>query len=51
MIKYKDSLKGVTAEKLKGFFVDWPNPPSAAVHFRLLRKSAFRILAIDHETR
>lgn len=50
MIKYQANLKGVTAEKLKGFFVDWPNSPSASVHFRLLKKSAFRILAIDPET-
>lgn len=50
MITYQADLKGVTAGRLKGFFVDWPNPPSPAAHLRLLRNSGFKILAVDGRT-
>ena len=50
MIKYQDSLKGVRAELLAGFFVGWPNPPAPAAHMRLLRGSAFKVLALDGKT-
>lgn len=50
MIKYKDNLKGVTTGRLKGFFVGWPNPPAPAAHLRLLRGSAFKVLAVDGRT-
>ncbi len=50
MIKYQDSLKGVRAELLTGFFVGWPNPPVPAAHLRLLRGSAFKVLAVDAKT-
>ena len=29
MITYSESMDGLTAEDLRGFFVGWPNPPSA----------------------
>jgi GNAT superfamily N-acetyltransferase len=36
MISYIDSIAGITAEQLQGFFVGWPNPPSPATHLRIL---------------
>lgn len=50
MIKYQDSLKNVTVRQLKGFFVGWPNPPVPEAHLRLLRGSAFKVLAVDGKT-
>ncbi len=32
---------------LKGFFVDWPNPPSPETHLKLLKNSDEIVLAID----
>jgi ribosomal protein S18 acetylase RimI-like enzyme len=46
-IKYTDSLAGITAEKLDGFFVGWPNPPSPQTHLKLLQQSGEVILALD----
>lgn len=45
MIVYTDALEGVQAEQLKGFFVEWPNPPSAETHLRILQGSAAVVLA------
>ena len=50
MIKYQDHMRGVSADKLKGFFVDWPNPPAPATHLKLLRNSGLRVLAVDGKT-
>jgi ribosomal protein S18 acetylase RimI-like enzyme len=47
MIRYQNTLEGVTAEQLQGFFVGWPNPPSPATHLRLLEGSQHVILARD----
>ena len=47
MITYTDSLSGITAEQLDGFFVGWPNPPSPSTHLRILQGSAAVVLAID----
>jgi GNAT superfamily N-acetyltransferase len=49
MITYRKSLEGITPEMLTGFFVGWPNPPTPSVHLRLLRDSAYRILAFDED--
>lgn len=46
---FKNSLDGVTVDMLKGFFVDWPNPPSAETHLKLLKNSSYIVLAIDEE--
>jgi ribosomal protein S18 acetylase RimI-like enzyme len=46
---FKNSLVGVTVDMLKGFFVDWPNPPSAETHLKLLKNSSYIVLAIDEE--
>jgi ribosomal protein S18 acetylase RimI-like enzyme len=40
-------LDGVTAADLEGFFVGWPNPPSAATLLRILRASSHVGLAVD----
>ena len=49
-IVYSDSLKGVSADYLQGFFVGWPHPPSPKTHMKLLRKSDHVVLAKDDET-
>lgn len=47
MIEYLDSVEGITADQLHGFFVGWPNPPSPETHLRLLQQSDEVILAMD----
>ena len=49
-IHYTDSLVGITAGKLQGFFVGWPNPPSAETHLALLEHSDEIVLAVDGES-
>jgi ribosomal protein S18 acetylase RimI-like enzyme len=51
VIVYAETLDGVTADMLRGgFFVGWPDPPSAETHLRLLRQSDHVVLAVDDET-
>ena len=51
MLTYTTNTNQLTAEMLEGgFFVDWPNPPSPAVHLRILQGSYLTWLAIDTET-
>lgn len=50
MISYVDSIGGITADKLHGFFVGWLNPPSPETHLKLLANSYKVILAIDDKT-
>lgn len=50
MIVYTESMEGVTAERLDGFFVGWPNPPSPETHLRILNHSDAVVLAVDEET-
>jgi hypothetical protein len=50
MIQYTDSVIGITPEKLRGFFVGWPNPPSAETHLRILQNASHVWLAIDSDT-
>ena len=52
MIDFTDSLDGIAAENLAGFFIDWgwPNPPSPETHLRLLRNSDNVVLAVDDTT-
>ena len=47
---YKNSLDGISSDMLKGFFVDWPNPPNPQTHLILLKKSSKVIIAIDGKT-
>jgi ribosomal protein S18 acetylase RimI-like enzyme len=49
MIQYTRDLQSITIEKLHGFFVGWPNPPSAAIHLKLLHQSDEIILAVDQD--
>lgn len=47
MIEYTSSVEAVSAENLTGgFFVGWPNPPSAENHLRILQGSYAVELAI-----
>jgi GNAT superfamily N-acetyltransferase len=50
MIRYADSIEGVTAGMLDGFFDGWPQPPSPETHLAILQNSAFVLLAIDDDT-
>lgn len=50
MIAYVDTLDGITPNRLGGFFVGWPNPPSPDAHLRLLAGSDHVVLAVDEET-
>ncbi|MEK5068414.1 GNAT family N-acetyltransferase [Sporosarcina sp. FSL K6-1508] len=47
---YKNSLDGISSDMLKGFFVDWPNPPNLQTHLLLLKKSSKSIIAMDDLT-
>ncbi|WP_418302719.1 GNAT family N-acetyltransferase [Lysinibacillus fusiformis] len=35
---------------LKGFFVDWPNPPSPQTHLKLLKNSSKVVVALDEQS-
>jgi ribosomal protein S18 acetylase RimI-like enzyme len=50
MITYTDTLDHITAEKLHGFFVGWPEPPTPETHLRLLANSSAIELAVDDQT-
>lgn len=50
MIFYIDSAETITADKLHGFFVGWPNPPSPETHLKLLVNSDHIVLAVDDKT-
>lgn len=50
MITYTDQIEGITPNKLHGFFVGWPNPPSPETHLEVLRKSAHIVLALDDQS-
>jgi ribosomal protein S18 acetylase RimI-like enzyme len=47
MVLYTDSMEGITADHLEGFFAGWKNPPTPKVHLRLLRGSQAVVLAVD----
>ena len=49
MVFYTDSIVGITAEQLEGFFVGWPNPPAPETHLHLLEGSDHVVLAMDAE--
>lgn len=50
MITYQITTDHLGPEHLHGFFVGWPNPPSPAVHWQLLQRSSYVVLARDHST-
>jgi ribosomal protein S18 acetylase RimI-like enzyme len=47
MIIYTQALNEITAERLEGFFVGWPNPPSKQSHMKILRGSYCFWVAMD----
>ena len=47
MIAYQSNLNSISASQLEGFFVGWPDPPSPATHLRILKGSAFVMLALE----
>ena len=47
MIAYRSTPEGISPDQLQGFFVGWPNPPSPAVHLRLLHQSDVVVIAVD----
>jgi ribosomal protein S18 acetylase RimI-like enzyme len=49
MIRYTDTIAGVSSDALRGFFVGWPNPPSPVCHLAMLRGSYRVVLALDDE--
>jgi len=49
MIKYQNNLDGITPEKMTGFFVGWPKPPTNNQLFKILENSYAFVLAIDSE--
>ena len=49
MIRYTDSLDGIRAEMLEGFFVGWSTPRTPAEHLDILNGSDLLVLAIDPE--
>ena len=51
MIKYVDSLAGITPDMLHGFFAGWPNPPSPETHLEILKRSDSFVLALVPEAR
>lgn len=46
-IIYTKDMANITEDMLSGFFVDWPNPPNAAMHLKILRSSYCAFVAID----
>ncbi|MCL2365149.1 MAG: GNAT family N-acetyltransferase [Defluviitaleaceae bacterium] len=46
-IDYTTDVNNVTADMLEGFFVGWPNPPSSAMHLKILQSSYRAVVAID----
>ncbi len=49
MFSYQTNLEGVTPDKLTGFFVGWPNPPSPETHLRILQASSHVVLAWEED--
>ncbi|MFW2381763.1 MAG: GNAT family N-acetyltransferase [Acidimicrobiales bacterium] len=47
MISYRQDLRGVTPERLIGFWSGWPSPPAPEAHLRILEGSEAVELAID----
>ncbi len=47
MIEYHSDLSRIDAADLDGFFRGWPNPPTPALHHRLLEQSAHFVVAVE----
>ena len=46
-VRYTEDAEDITPQKLRGFFVGWPNKPSPEVHLQLLKKSDHRVIALN----
>ena len=47
MIDYQDDLHGITPDRVVGFWVGWPAPPTQEMHLRIMPGSEAVVLAID----
>lgn len=50
MVSYTDSLAGIEARQLSGFFVGWARPLSPEAHLRVLHGSDFVVLAVETQS-
>ena len=44
---YTNSIDEISSDMLHGFFVDWPNPPEAETHLKLLKNSYKVVIALN----
>lgn len=51
MIVYQTSTRGIAEKHLRGFFVDWAKKPTPKTHLRLLKNSAYVVIARDAKTK
>ncbi|MDX8028897.1 GNAT family N-acetyltransferase [Lentzea sp. BCCO 10_0856] len=49
MISYRTDVSDLTEDKLAGFFVGWPTPPSPAQHLAVLRGSYRVVIALSDD--
>ncbi len=49
-IRYQNNLDGIEPRHLDGFFVGWPNPPSAETLVQILKRSYRFWLAIEADS-
>jgi ribosomal protein S18 acetylase RimI-like enzyme len=49
MIEFVDSVEGIKATMLQGFFEGWKRPPSPEIHLEILKNSGHVVLAIDRD--
>jgi hypothetical protein len=50
MITYTHTISDLRPDQLTGFFVDWPNPPTAERHLSILKAASHVVLPIDDRT-
>ncbi|MEA0553005.1 GNAT family N-acetyltransferase [Lysinibacillus irui] len=50
-MQYKYNLDDISSDMLRGFFVDWPNPPSSQTHLKLLENSSNVVIAVDEQSK
>lgn len=46
-MEFRDSVEGLEASELRGFFEGWPNPPSEETFLRALRDASHVVIAVD----
>jgi GNAT superfamily N-acetyltransferase len=49
MIRYSDTIEGISPDSIRGFFSGWAKPPSPARHLAILRGSYRVVLALEDE--